>query len=177
MACACCCVSALTRSRYADGSCVPQPGFRKVGLDEKQGLVGEVFSAVAPKYDLMNDLMSGGMHRLWKDWLVRQLRPAPGQVHLDVAGGTGDVAFRVLRSLRTAVRVAAATGRQAPAQGPGVVIVSDISAAMLSEGRKRADKAGYTSLDAALDEHKMPRCVWLRAVPGRSVVWVRVRGG
>lgn len=121
--------------------------------------MGEVFSAVAPKYDLMNDLMSGGMHRLWKDWLVRQLRPAPGQVHLDVAGGTGDVAFRVLRSLRTAERVAAAQGRPAPAQGPGVVIVSDISAAMLSEGRKRADKAGYTSLDAALDEHNMPRCV------------------
>jgi 2-methoxy-6-polyprenyl-1,4-benzoquinol methylase len=124
MASSCHCVVALTPEVCAGGSPVPRtPGFRQVGLDEKQGLVGEVFSAVAPKYDLMNDLMSGGMHRLWKDQLVRQLRPAPGQVHLDVAGGTGDVAFRVLRSLRTAERVAAVAGRGGAGAGGGGGVV------------------------------------------------------
>jgi hypothetical protein len=80
---------------------------------------------------------------------------------LDVGGGPGEVRCGVGPSLRTDKWLGGAAGGPAPAPGPGVVIVSDISAAMLSEGRKRADKAGYTSLDAALDEHKMPRCVWL----------------
>jgi 2-methoxy-6-polyprenyl-1,4-benzoquinol methylase len=64
-------------------------GFRQVKTDEKETLVGQVFRNVAPKYDLMNDVMSGGMHRLWKDKLVSMLDPAPGIHHLDVAGGTG----------------------------------------------------------------------------------------
>ena len=138
-------------------------GFRSVGVDEKQGLGAEVFSSVAPRYDVMNDLMSAGMHRLWKDHLVQTLRPAPGQVHLDVAGGTGDVAFRVLAALRTAERVAAAQGRAPPPGGPGTVLVSDINPSMLAEGRKRADAAGYRSLDVALDESKRPWCVARRA--------------
>ena len=76
-------------------------GFRRVGEGEKQGLVNEVFSKVAERYDQMNDLMSGGLHRLWKDDFVAMLNPPRGQAsfnHLDVAGGTGDIAFRILRA-------------------------------------------------------------------------------
>ena len=104
-------------------------GFRRVGEMEKQGLVNEVFSKVAERYDQMNDLMSAGLHRLWKDDLVSMLKPPHGQgsfSHLDVAGGTGDVAFRVLR-----------------AGGPNVrVTLADISPEMLGEGRKRAETDG-----------------------------------
>lgn len=104
-------------------------GFRRVGETEKQGLVNEVFSKVAERYDQMNDLMSAGLHRLWKDDLVSMLNPPHGQgafSHLDVAGGTGDVAFRVLR-----------------AGGPNVrVTLADISPEMLGEGRKRAETDG-----------------------------------
>jgi demethylmenaquinone methyltransferase/2-methoxy-6-polyprenyl-1,4-benzoquinol methylase len=104
-------------------------GFRRVEEGEKQGLVNEVFSKVAERYDQMNDLMSGGLHRLWKDDLVEMLNPprGPGPFnHLDVAGGTGDVAFRIARR-----------------GGPNVrVTVCDISPAMVNEGRKRAEAEG-----------------------------------
>lgn len=104
-------------------------GFRRVGEGEKQGLVNEVFSKVAERYDQMNDLMSGGLHRLWKDDFVAMLNPPRGQAafaHLDVAGGTGDIAFRILRS-----------------GGPNVrVTVADISPEMVEEGRKRAEAEG-----------------------------------
>ncbi len=104
-------------------------GFRRVAEDEKQGLVNEVFSKVAERYDQMNDLMSAGLHRLWKDDLVAMLNPPRDGTpfhHLDVAGGTGDVAFRVAR-----------------AGGPNVrVTVADINAEMVGEGRKRAEADG-----------------------------------
>jgi len=104
-------------------------GFRRVGEGEKQTLVNEVFSKVAERYDQMNDLMSGGLHRLWKDDFVSMLNPPRGQArfdHLDVAGGTGDIAFRILR-----------------AGGPNVhVTVADISPEMVWEGRKRAESEG-----------------------------------
>lgn len=104
-------------------------GFRRVGEGEKQGLVNEVFSKVAERYDQMNDLMSGGLHRLWKDDFVAMLNPPRGQAafrHLDVAGGTGDIAFRILRE-----------------GGPNVqVTVADISPEMVGEGRKRAEAEG-----------------------------------
>ena len=104
-------------------------GFRRVGEGEKQGLVNEVFSKVAERYDQMNDLMSGGLHRLWKDDFVAMLNPPRGQSafnHLDVAGGTGDIAFRILRS-----------------GGPNVrVTVADISPEMVGEGRERAETDG-----------------------------------
>jgi demethylmenaquinone methyltransferase/2-methoxy-6-polyprenyl-1,4-benzoquinol methylase len=104
-------------------------GFRRVGENEKQGLVNEVFSKVAARYDQMNDLMSAGLHRLWKDDLVTMLNPPRGQAafaHLDVAGGTGDVAFRILR-----------------AGGPNVrVTVADISPEMVTEGKRRAEAEG-----------------------------------
>jgi demethylmenaquinone methyltransferase/2-methoxy-6-polyprenyl-1,4-benzoquinol methylase len=99
-------------------------GERKVRLDEKQGLVDEVFHKVADRYDLMNDLMSFGLHRVWKDILVAKVRPSRERpfVHLDVAGGTGDVAFRVAR-----------------AGGPKTsVTVVDINSEMLRVGEERA---------------------------------------
>ncbi len=89
---------------------------------EKAGMVHGVFTRVASKYDIMNDLMSGGVHRLWKDAMMDWLAPRPGQKLLDVAGGTGDVAFRFLN------RAPAATAT-----------VLDMTESMLIEGRKRAE--------------------------------------
>ncbi len=99
-------------------------GFRRVAEDTKAPLVRAVFDSVAGRYDLMNDLMSGGIHRLWKDRLIAWLKPRPGQILLDVAGGTGDIACRALPRL-------------APAEGGGVV-VCDINVQMLEIGRARA---------------------------------------
>jgi demethylmenaquinone methyltransferase / 2-methoxy-6-polyprenyl-1,4-benzoquinol methylase len=101
-------------------------GYRQVPLDEKQGLVDDVFRKVADRYDLMNDLMSLGLHRLWKDVLAAKVRPSRNRpfAHLDVAGGTGDVAFRV----------ADAGGRLT------AVTVLDVNADMLRVGRGRAVK-------------------------------------
>ena len=76
-------------------------GYRRVPLDEKQGLVDDVFHSVARRYDLMNDLMSGGLHRAWKSALVTAVNPPKSDRDfrlLDVAGGTGDIAFRVLEA-------------------------------------------------------------------------------
>ena len=103
-------------------------GFRTVGHGEKQGLVNEVFHRVAERYDLMNDLMSGGMHRVWKDGMVSWLNPPkrPGWRVLDVAGGTGDIAFRIVE----------ASNRNAQAT------VLDINGSMLAVGQDRAVKLG-----------------------------------
>ena len=75
-------------------------GFEQVALDEKQGRVDDVFRSVAKRYDLMNDLMSGGLHRAWKSHLISMLRPPRNRPfhHLDVAGGTADIAFRCLEA-------------------------------------------------------------------------------
>jgi demethylmenaquinone methyltransferase / 2-methoxy-6-polyprenyl-1,4-benzoquinol methylase len=97
-------------------------GFQTVAEGEKAGMVHGVFTRVASKYDVMNDLMSGGVHRLWKDAMMDWLSPRPGQRLLDVAGGTGDVAFRFLKR----------------AQG-ATAVVCDMTESMLVEGRKRAD--------------------------------------
>jgi demethylmenaquinone methyltransferase/2-methoxy-6-polyprenyl-1,4-benzoquinol methylase len=101
-------------------------GYRDVPAAEKAGMVRQVFESVAPRYDLMNDLMSGGVHRLWKNTLVDVVNPRPGEKFLDVAGGTGDIAFRILKK----------QGEQ------GSVTVCDINAAMLSVGRDRAVDRG-----------------------------------
>ena len=114
-------------------------GFRRVPLEHKQALVDDVFHSVASRYDLMNDLMSGGLHRAWKDALVTAVnppraRPAPAQeakasarpfALLDLAGGTGDIAFRVLE-----------------AGGGARATVIDINADMLAVGRARAAGRG-----------------------------------
>lgn len=105
-------------------------GFRDVPANEKAGLVRGVFDSVAPRYDLMNDLMSAGFHRLWKATLLDWLAPRPGEQFLDVAGGTGDVAERILERL----------GPEATARAP--VTVCDINVAMLSAGRDRAIDRG-----------------------------------
>src|SRR5690606_13388132 len=101
-------------------------GFRDVPEAEKEGLVREVFSSVAARYDLMNDLMSGGIHRIWKDAMVEWLKPQPGWRAVDVAGGNGDIAFRI-------VEMARARG------GEAAVTVCDINEQMVGEGRRRAD--------------------------------------
>jgi demethylmenaquinone methyltransferase/2-methoxy-6-polyprenyl-1,4-benzoquinol methylase len=97
-------------------------GFRRVPAGAKQELVRRVFDRVAGRYDLMNDLMSLGVHRLWKDALVDWLAPRPGQAILDMAGGTGDVAFRIWRRTRGRARI----------------LVCDINEAMIATGRDRA---------------------------------------
>jgi demethylmenaquinone methyltransferase / 2-methoxy-6-polyprenyl-1,4-benzoquinol methylase len=106
-------------------------GFRAVPLDDKQRLVDDVFHSVARRYDLMNDLMSGGMHRLWKDALVSKLRPPPrggrGWRLLDVAGGTGDIALRALGASR----------------GEMLATVADINPDMLVVGRERAGSGPF----------------------------------
>jgi demethylmenaquinone methyltransferase/2-methoxy-6-polyprenyl-1,4-benzoquinol methylase len=102
-------------------------GDQLVSPEEKTRRVGEVFSSVARRYDVMNDLMSGGMHRLWKDRFVARVKPRPGEEILDMAGGTGDVAFRMSR------------------RGARVT-VADINADMLGVGKDRARRRGLTGL-------------------------------
>lgn len=104
-------------------------GFREVPIDEKSNLVAEVFRSVAPKYDLMNDLMSFGMHRLWKRFTINEAMLRPGQKILDVASGTGDLA-------RACAKV---VGKQ------GKVVLTDINEAMLATGRDRLIDAGFVS--------------------------------
>jgi len=99
-------------------------GSETIPEDEKKSRVEGVFTSVATRYDVMNDLMSGGVHRLWKDAMMDWLAPRSGQRLLDVAGGTGDVAFRFLR------------------RAPGATAtVCDMTEAMLDEGRRRAEAA------------------------------------
>lgn len=102
-------------------------GEKQVSPEEKTALVRGVFDSVADKYDLMNDLMSGGVHRLWKDRFVRMIRPKAGLHYLDVAGGTGDISFRIRK-----------------AAGPDArITVCDLDEAMLTVGRDRALDRGY----------------------------------
>jgi demethylmenaquinone methyltransferase/2-methoxy-6-polyprenyl-1,4-benzoquinol methylase len=102
-------------------------GDELVTPEEKTQRVGAVFSSVARRYDVMNDLMSGGMHRLWKDRFVNRVKPRAGEHILDMAGGTGDIAFRM-------------------APRGAMVTVSDINADMLGVGQERASQRGITGL-------------------------------
>ena len=106
-------------------------GFETVPEEEKAGRVQGVFNSVASKYDIMNDVMSVGIHRVWKEAMMDWLAPRPGQYLLDVAGGTGDIAFKFL-------------GRA----GAGHATVLDLTEPMLVEGRKRAEAA---NLEGSLD--------------------------
>lgn len=103
-------------------------GFEEIPEAEKASRVRGVFSSVAARYDLMNDLMSGGVHRLWKNHLVDWLAPQPGIELLDLAGGTGDIAFRVLERVRR----------------DGHATICDMTEEMLIEGAARAEKRGLT---------------------------------
>lgn len=102
-------------------------GYEDVAPQEKTARVRGVFSSVAPSYDLMNDAMSAGMHRLWKDRFVRRVKPRVGESILDVAGGTGDIAFRM-------------------APSGAAITVSDINPEMLAVGMERARKRGIEGL-------------------------------
>ena len=123
-------------------------GFRTVARAEKGGLVRQVFDSVAPRYDLMNDLMSLGVHRLWKREFVQALDPRPGHTLLDLAGGTGDVA------------------------GGGPALLSDVNASMLTVGRGRAIAQGLVAGVAFLvaDAERVP-------LPDRSMDRVSIAFG
>ena len=95
-------------------------GYDDIDADEKAGRVGAVFSSVAKSYDIMNDAMSGGMHRLWKDRFVNRMKPRAGEMILDMAGGTGDIAFRMQAH-------------------DALVTVADINPDMLAVGMERAE--------------------------------------
>ncbi|MGI9494295.1 MAG: class I SAM-dependent methyltransferase [Geminicoccaceae bacterium] len=101
-------------------------GYQEVRPEDKPKLVGDLFERVATRYDLMNDLMSGGIHRLWKAAMIDHLAPRPGIQMVDVAGGTGDIAFRVLDRLKSRGGL------------PPSVLVCDANPAMLGVGRDRA---------------------------------------
>ncbi|WCT77870.1 class I SAM-dependent methyltransferase [Novosphingobium humi] len=102
-------------------------GYEEVSPEEKTAKVGAVFSSVAKKYDIMNDAMSAGLHRLWKDKFVRRVKPQPGEMILDMAGGTGDIAFRMHE------------------RGASIT-VSDINQDMLDVGIERAMERGLDGL-------------------------------
>ena len=102
-------------------------GYEDIPASEKTARVGGVFTNVASRYDLMNDAMSAGMHRLWKDRFVRRVKPRAGEQILDMAGGTGDIAFRMATS-------------------GAAITVADINPAMLEVGMKRAQERGIDGL-------------------------------
>lgn len=103
-------------------------GYREVDASEKAGMVRSVFSGVAGKYDLMNDAMSMGAHRLWKDQFVARVKPRKDEAILDMAGGTGDIAFRLHKA-------------------GAAVMVADINPEMLAVGQERAEKRGLKGLE------------------------------
>lgn len=103
-------------------------GYQDVAADDKANLVRDVFDSVASRYDIMNDLMSAGLHRLWKRHTIDQAAVRPGDVVLDLAGGTGDLALKFSKKV-----------------GPkGHVVLADINAAMLKQGRSRLVDAGVS---------------------------------
>jgi len=111
-------------------------GFRDVEAGEKVRLVRGVFDSVADRYDVMNDLMSGGVHRLWKDMAANRLNPQPGELILDLAGGTGDMARRFSKMARKA---------QQRRGGPdATVMVIDYNAEMIAAGRKKGGEPEMT---------------------------------
>ncbi len=117
-------------------------GFTTVSTGEKAGLVRNVFDSVASRYDIMNDLMSAGLHRLWKRHTIDQAGIKPGNVVLDLAGGTGDLAREFARKV----------GKD------GLVILADINAAMLKQGRRRLIDAGVSGnlAIAQVDAQRLP---------------------
>ena len=129
--------------------------------DEKERLVGNVFHNVASRYDIMNDVMSAGVHRVWKDTLVGMLgaqsrRNANMQV-LDMAGGTGDIAFRIADELaqNPAARASSSDAAASPDDEAARIVVCDINPSMLAEGQKRAEALPHSPT--------RPRLEWVTA--------------
>jgi len=118
-------------------------GYRDVAPEEKPALVRDLFSSVASRYDLMNDLMSAGVHRLWKDAFVDWLNPRPGWAVLDVAGGTGDIAFRIAQRLRSK-------------GGAAAITVCDLNEDMLRQGRSRPEANDHTIAWLCGDAEALP---------------------
>ncbi|HWY72182.1 MAG TPA: bifunctional demethylmenaquinone methyltransferase/2-methoxy-6-polyprenyl-1,4-benzoquinol methylase UbiE [Burkholderiaceae bacterium] len=115
-------------------------GFRRVDEDEKAAQVERVFSSVAPRYDLMNDVLSGGLHRLWKAFTIRQSGVRPGMRVLDVAAGTGDLGRAFAREV-----------------GPdGLVVLTDVNARMLTAGRDRLMDEGSIVPAVRCDAERLP---------------------
>lgn len=127
-----------------------QFGERPVTPEEKTTLVRGVFDSVADNYDIMNDLMSGGVHRLWKDHLIRRIRPKAGLSYLDVAGGTGDIAFRIAKKINAQNHNAS---NEEPRRSPATlsedkakispITLCDLNWDMLRVGRDRALDQGH----------------------------------
>ncbi len=117
-------------------------GYETVQVGEKAGRVKDVFDSVASRYDIMNDLMSGGLHRVWKRFTIEQAAMRRGQTALDLAGGTGDLARLLLRDVGAS----------------GHVVLADINAAMLKEGRRRLIDAGASDnlSIAQVDAERLP---------------------
>eukprot|EP00992_Anisonema_acinus_P000314 TRINITY_DN10114_c0_g1_i3.p1 TRINITY_DN10114_c0_g1~~TRINITY_DN10114_c0_g1_i3.p1 ORF type:complete len:312 (-),score=86.55 TRINITY_DN10114_c0_g1_i3:239-1174(-) len=131
----------MARALSTDMGATTHFGSREVPVEDKARLVGEVFHGVADNYDRMNDVLSLGVHRCWKDAFVAALHPQPGAAFLDVAGGTGDIAFRLVDRLQAAAR---ADGE------PSAVMVLDINSSMLKVGEERAAER-YGALPSSVD--------------------------
>jgi demethylmenaquinone methyltransferase/2-methoxy-6-polyprenyl-1,4-benzoquinol methylase len=127
-------------------------GYQTVSEHEKSRKVAEVFRSVAPKYDLMNDVMSGGLHRLWKAFTIARAGVRPGYKVLDIAGGTGDLARVFARQARTGEE---AVPRNEPG-AVGEVWLTDVNEAMLTVGRDRLIDAGLLIPTAVADAEKLP---------------------
>ncbi len=123
-------------------------GYRDVAADEKPGLVRGVFDSVASRYDVMNDLMSGGLHRVWKDATAARMNARPGDLIVDCAGGTGDMARRF-------ARMSGAARRRSGGEAARVVIV-DYNAQMIAAGRKRRDAENEGSEWVVGDAQRLP---------------------
>lgn len=109
-------------------------GFKEVETTKKQRMVQRVFSTVASKYDIMNDLMSFGLHRLWKDEVIKELHPSSDDILLDVAGGTGDISWKYLQA------------------GGGSAVVSDLNPEMLEQGKLKYDSDKLSWVHANAEE-------------------------
>ncbi|KFO70352.1 hypothetical protein N303_09720, partial [Cuculus canorus] len=136
-------------------------GFQTVTEEERREKINQVFESVAKKYDVMNDSMTLGIHRLWKDVLVRKMNPSPGTQLLDVAGGTGDIAFRFINYVRSVrerqlqrrlkhhqnlswQEIAQSYQEDKSPLGGSQVVVCDINKEMLKVGKEKAQDLGYS---------------------------------
>ena len=132
-------------SQNAPSNATSPFGFKDVDAAEKVSMVHDVFARVAPSYDLMNDVMSGGVHHIWKDAACAKLNPQPGEIILDVAGGTGDIARRLAKLARAARARRLARGYEAK---DAEIRIIDYNEEMIMAGREKSAKSGK-------DEHEI----------------------